>query len=290
MSELQFKVTFNLTNPVKTKPDSEQVKTISNNLVNSLEVSTTRLADAINKGYCFSPATFNGKRSNDNFVSQQAFVLDFDSGISMREVYNQLGEYSIVPNIAYTTFSHTEAIPKFRVIIILTEPIYSKAIRDSIQLTLMKICPQCDIACKDAARLFYPSLNVLDINHLFTTNEELLEIVETLAEPIVYQPVNLNEYKPKYNTKEAFNLIVNYVKKKSLSFTKGSRHNFTVTFAGLANQFGLSESECYYEMIKLGCVSSVTQAKVEDIYKRYAYQFNTKSIKPKYNSMKSIIR
>ena len=290
MNQLEFKVTFNLTTPVKSKPDSEQVKSISNGLVNSVELTTTRLVDAISKGYCFSPATFNGKRSNDNFVSQQAFVLDFDKGISIQDVKNQLGEYSIVPNIIYTTFSHTESIPKFRVIIILTEPIYSKAIRDSIQLTLMKICPDCDIACKDAARLYYPSLNVIDFNHLFTTNEEILEIVETLAEPIVYQPINLNEYKHKYNTKEAFNLIINYVKKKSLSFTKGSKHNFTVTFAGLANQFGLPESECYYEMIKLGCVSSVTQSKVEDIYKRYSYQLNTKSIKPKYNSMKDLIR
>jgi hypothetical protein len=270
-------VTFNTKNRVTVKPSSEEVKEISKNLTSIVDCSIERLVDGISKGYCFSPAVFNGTRSNDNFISQQIFALDFDNGVSIDTVVKQLELYSIVPNIIYTTFSDSIEKRKFRVIIALNTKVTDKPTRDSIQKTLMKICSDCDKACKDSARLFYPSKEIVLVNSTVNYYNEILEIVENLADPIVYTPIKLATYNST-NQPQIFKLIFNYMKKKGLEFVNGSKHNFTITFSAMCNQFGISEAECYYKLIELSSVSEYTQSKVEDIYKRYSFQYNTKKL------------
>lgn len=273
---MKFNITFDVNNSLTSKPTKEQVGRISNSINKELECDLNRFVEGIKKGYSFCPSTFKGSRNNSNFKSQQLFCLDFDSKevkVTPEDIIKQLELYSITPNVIYTTFSDTEEVRKFRVCILINKAVTNKSIRDLIQQTLMKIVKHSDLGCSDAARLFYPGKEVIHIDSFINDYDSILEIAEEIAEPVKIRLVK-EQAKPN----EAFALINNYVKKKGLSFTNGNRHNYTTTFSGMCNMFGISEYDCYLKMVELGNCSEHTLTKVNDIYKRYYYQHNTKRI------------
>ncbi len=156
-----------------TKPTKDQVGMIVNRIMQHPESATLeQLAIAITEGRTHTPATFeppNGlygaaRKNNECWFSQQIFELDFDAGMSSQQFMLLCNEYSIQPSIVYHTFSSNPEQEKFRAIFTLDQPVTDYRARGVIQLALMRLFPQCDSACSDAARHFYggPDIVVSD--------------------------------------------------------------------------------------------------------------------------------
>jgi len=137
------------------KPPKSKINVIHNNLniVTGLTINEMLTYTTSPYSYTISPAIFNVSRENNNWLSQHSFWLDFDSGISPEIAKDKLKHYGIEPNIIYYTFSHTEDYPRFRLIILLDQPITDSTIAKSIRENLIE-CLGADRACKDSARIF----------------------------------------------------------------------------------------------------------------------------------------
>jgi hypothetical protein len=158
------------------KPNKRDYNKISNQivLVTGLTSEEIVIYSAPPYSYTFCTAILNGKRINKNWTGQQAFMLDFDSGITPKEVIEKLFEHGIIVNIIYFTFRHTEKHPRFRIVILLEEPIYDYCIADVIRKGLVQGLAGCDIKCKDAARMFLGGIRSEELSTGHTDIRKLL--------------------------------------------------------------------------------------------------------------------
>ncbi len=143
---------------VSSKPDDEYHKTITSHLTEQIELTIDQFSELVSPPYSFtwSPGLFNGKRSNDSWVSQCVFALDFDKGTtSVEEVYLKLNEFGIVPQLYYYTFSDSLLLRKFRVVLFLDTPVTDIRIHKMIYQSLFSMFPDVDASCKDASRYFF---------------------------------------------------------------------------------------------------------------------------------------
>lgn len=138
-----------------TKPSKSLMNSIHKNMNLKVYLTINELLTFVTSpcSFTISPSVFDGPRNNTNWLMQQSFWLDFDSGIKPEVAKQRLNYYGIEPNIIYYTFSHTEVSFRFRFIILIDKPITDKAIAKSIRENLIE-CLGSDNACKDAARIF----------------------------------------------------------------------------------------------------------------------------------------
>jgi len=108
--------------------------------------------------FTWIPAVFNRRAKMDNWIKQSAFALDFDSGITPEEVMEKLREFDITPNIVYATFRDTIEHRRFRVVLLLEQPITDKQLAQSIINGLLKVFPDADPSCKNLSRIFHGGL------------------------------------------------------------------------------------------------------------------------------------
>ena len=141
---------------LNSKPLPKDVAKISNS-ISTQEVTIEEFIDKVEQGYTFCPSVFSNKRTNQNFISTQVFALDFDDNQNPIEKVNLFKDYGIEPNFVYYTFSHKERFNKFRIVFFVDTIITDRKTRDKIQKALMLIAKDSDAACKDAARMFYPT-------------------------------------------------------------------------------------------------------------------------------------
>ena len=96
---------------------------INNRIADSAiyDVDLSYVADAVgNKGQSFCPAIFSGgRRKKTNYIKQQLFALDFDSGIPYEEIKMRSVYYGLPIAFSYFTFSSTPTHEKFRVVYLL---------------------------------------------------------------------------------------------------------------------------------------------------------------------------
>ena len=133
---------------------------IANNWVS---ITIPELARLLTLGCSFTPGVFrDGKRSNDTWVQQQAFGLDFDHDYRIDEFLDACDRWQIHPAFLYPTFNHTEDEHRFRAVFVNDTVVTDKRLRKLIQglLMLMFTKPGTvkdatpDTQCTDAARLF----------------------------------------------------------------------------------------------------------------------------------------
>ena len=129
-----------------TKPTFDEIKYIHSNF-KKLTIDSVEDLNfcVVKRGYTWSPAMFkNDNRNNRNWLSQSIFVLDFDDGMTPKEVLKRLKSYDIKPNLLYSTFSDSKELRKFRLILFL-----DKTSTGSLLQTISPI------------NFFEPSLNVI---------------------------------------------------------------------------------------------------------------------------------
>ena len=158
------------------KPNKRDYSKISNqiNSVTGLTSQEIVIYSAPPYSFTFCTAILEGKRVNKNWRGQQSFMLDFDSGITPKEVIDKLLEHGIIVNIIYYTFSHSEEHPRFRIVILLDEPIYDYCIADIIRKGLVQGLDGCDIKCKDPARMFLGGIKSEELNSDLTDIQNLI--------------------------------------------------------------------------------------------------------------------
>lgn len=167
--------------PVRFTSKPKKIAVINNRIIEhpeSLDVET--LANQIVNGKTFIPSLLEPdefgeiKRSRQYWKSQQVIALDFDNEVNKTKhititledaLHNSfIKEYAA---FIYTTFSHTESHPKFRVVFILDNPIYTYEEFESIinELIHNKFKGTVDKQCSDGTRLFFGGKELLPINY-----------------------------------------------------------------------------------------------------------------------------
>lgn len=158
-NQSKFNLTMNLSEQHSSKPTNNGLESINCNKLVSLSIDEFVAAISQPMGRTWCPATFkNNKRNAENWLDQQVFSLDFDSGIEPQDVLDTLNALDIEPNIIYATFSDKPEHRKFRLVFILDRKITDKQQAINIILSLMNLFElSVDKACKDVCRMFFAS-------------------------------------------------------------------------------------------------------------------------------------
>jgi hypothetical protein len=157
MKDKTYPITIDPT-PLKEKPEWSIRSHINKRLNKNTDVTIDQLSNLVAppNSFTWSPGIFNGTPSNDNWTCQSIFALDFDGGeLSIEEVYDRLHLYEIKPQLWYETFSSSETLIKFRVVLFLDYPVTNPKIHKLISLGLLKLFPEADQSCKDQARYYF---------------------------------------------------------------------------------------------------------------------------------------
>lgn len=123
------------------------------------KVTLKEIADVLQEGRTISPAVMSGTKAED-FIEQQVFMVDIDNkreDIPLLTVKNALDickKNHLQPVFYYYTFSHTEKIPKFRLVFIMNEVVKDNTLRLMIIKNILSLFKQADTSCTNADRFF----------------------------------------------------------------------------------------------------------------------------------------
>lgn len=109
-------------------------------------------------GYAFAPALNSDHRIEANFVSHALALVDIDGGMTLEEL-QAFPFYQLYGSGYYTTPSHTDLNPRFRILYRLPCAITDAMTMRVIYSGLLAVHSSSDRACKDAVRLFYGTVN-----------------------------------------------------------------------------------------------------------------------------------
>lgn len=109
-------------------------------------------------GMAFAPALSSEHRIQNTFVSHELALVDIDNGMTLEELQT-FPFYQLYGSGYYTTSSHTDAEPKFRILYRLPIAITEAETMRIIYEGLLAVHGAADISCKDPVRLFYGTVN-----------------------------------------------------------------------------------------------------------------------------------
>ena len=129
MENKKYQLTINPT-PLKSKPlkSDNSIGIIYNNLNLVTGVTVNEINSFVQQPYSYtwSGGIFNGPVLNNTWESQSVIGLDFDNKetiIYPEDVIKRLENYSITPQVWYRTFSSTDHLLKFRMMLLLDNKI-----------------------------------------------------------------------------------------------------------------------------------------------------------------------
>lgn len=159
-----FKVTISPV-PFGRRPYDEEVPTIQDNFIYSGMTYDQIIYHTVQpNSYTIAPAVYKyNYRDGKNWLLQHVYFLDFDGTISIQDVLNRFNDFGITPNFYYTTFRHTEAIPRFRVVLLTDEEITNPEDGNRVRNGLKVVFPEADPNCFDSGRMFYGGIECFPI-------------------------------------------------------------------------------------------------------------------------------
>ena len=107
-------------------------------------------------GFPVAPELVGSHRQVNDFVSHQLVLVDIDYGMTIAELFEH-PFYEVFGAGFYTTPSHTDENPRFRIMHRLESPITNSEKMRTLYRALMGEYGSADTSCKDAARLFFGS-------------------------------------------------------------------------------------------------------------------------------------
>lgn len=131
-----------------------------NDSFDNLTFTLSQIADHIYRGYAFT-TWHEGRRSIEHFICGQHIAVDMDTGderstLAALEAHPFARMYA---SLIYTTPSHTDTAPRARALFLLDAPISSADGYSSAARFIISQFDGADLACNDASRFFYGSLN-----------------------------------------------------------------------------------------------------------------------------------
>ena len=182
------------------KPTSEEVKHLRTRLCDAssiVETEPEELFEAIEHGQSFTPAVMNGTKS-DNWQSQQIIVADIDNDKTDKSLIDKplkpseatwlMSLYGIEPFAMYYSFSNRDDHPKYRIVLILDEPITDASEAKELTSRLTAIFNEnskpdkcADTTMSDNARLIFGARpdSVFEYSKTITPLEVLRELPPT---------------------------------------------------------------------------------------------------------------
>ncbi len=161
MIEKKYRITVDKTTQVK-KPIKKEIKEIHKRLIDAEETTIPEFMEFIANGYTWSGGIFDGNLKNDTWRSQSIFGLDFDNIktiITPEEVISRFKEFNIVPQVIYETFSSSEDLMKFRVVLFIDHEISKKEDFNFLTNGLKLIFPEADNRCFSMCTFFFAGNN-----------------------------------------------------------------------------------------------------------------------------------
>ena len=147
----------------RAKPTPKETEGIQVRSSKPQTVAFSELVRLIEKGCTFRQAAING-RSEDGWISQRIFVLDFDNDdaargkVTIQTAINMALAAQIPPAIVYRTFHDTEdaEFPRFRMIFLMDKVITNIGVAKAIQQTIIRVFDGLiDERCQSLNWLFY---------------------------------------------------------------------------------------------------------------------------------------
>lgn len=181
MEHIKYQITINPTSQ-QSKPSrtNNSINIIHYNLKQVGNYTVDEIADIVQQpyGYTWSGGKFNGLVSNNTWESQSVIGIDFDNKdkiINPNEVVNRLEKYCITPQIWYKTFSSTDQLLKFRMMLLLDESITDFRQHDYIIKGLKVLYPEADQSCFNRGRFFFAGTKSEIISHDPISTRKLTE-------------------------------------------------------------------------------------------------------------------
>lgn len=222
---------------LKRKPESKEVGLVKNTIVNKTIVnSIDELCDIILKNP-FNTSEANGISDKD-WISQQIFALDFDGTISIQDFKRRAEMNSLIPNVIYTTLSHTEELVKFRAVFCMEDRITDKARAKWILYGLINLFPEADKACKDLCRMYYPGKDIIYKNDTLNENDFFESILHAhLSKDKRFYENKFEKVEVDIKTVEYYNWdkAIKSIKLLDLFFNHDVRLSYNVLFGLMTN-------------------------------------------------------
>ncbi len=165
MEKKKYQITINPT-PLKSKPlkSDNSIGIIYNNLNLVTGITVNEIATIVQQpyGYTWSGGIFNGPVLNNTWESQSVIGLDFDNKetiIYPEDVIKRLEIYSITPQVWYRTFSSTDHLLKFRMMLLLDNKIIDPNHHEIIMKGLKAVLPEADPKCFRKGGFFFAGTN-----------------------------------------------------------------------------------------------------------------------------------
>jgi len=149
------------------------------------QMTKQEVFDIITKqGYATTANHKDGQRGKAYFVSRQIIMLDVDNadddngGISIKQM-TATPLYLEYAAGFYTTPSHQESSPRYRVIFLLEEALQDVTVYEAVVKFLLTVVPQADKACSDCSRVFYGSVQAKQVQKIngYISKQDVEDIV-----------------------------------------------------------------------------------------------------------------
>lgn len=161
MQEIKYQMTISpLRQQTKPSKSGNTISTIYKNLNQVAYHTVNEIADFVQQpyGYTWTGGIFNGLAKKDTWVSQSVIGLDFDNKhtiIYPEDVVKRIEEYGITPQVWYKTFSSTDQLLKFRMMLLLDtsikDPDHHKVVMDGLK----SLYPEADPMCFNRGQYFF---------------------------------------------------------------------------------------------------------------------------------------
>lgn len=127
------------------------------------------LGKAATLGCCISPIIWDGGRKAENFKEIHFVMLDMDDGCTVAECTTSLDKEGVAFIIVSTRHhqrlkGNKPACDRFRIILLLDEPICELKKLKSCYSQLLELFPTLDSSCFCGGRLFYPGSEILALS------------------------------------------------------------------------------------------------------------------------------
>ncbi len=122
-----------------------------------VSISIDGLVDLINKGHSIYCSVMNLKGGesvkDEQFIYQQVFGVDIDhTNLSIEGLLESL---PYEPSVIYTTFSHKESEPRYRVLFVSKDVVENDKDAKQVRQHLISVIPGADEKCINASRIFF---------------------------------------------------------------------------------------------------------------------------------------
>lgn len=167
----------------------------------NIDVSWEDAFELITVDGCATSAELTGhNRSEENFVSRELIMIDIDSGMTIVDLLND-DFYNEFGAGFYASPSYTDELPKFRIMFRAESVITSAETYRQITRALLEVYKSGDVACKDASRLFFGTINCIikEKTNKLLSNKMIADLImlDTMRqaelpvhEHIEYSPIN----------------------------------------------------------------------------------------------------